>query len=263
MDGLSGLVLPAHPQPKDDEIFSSWLCRIAQANGLKLHTLEVQVWGRGKEIWTRDIDRSVDDPTLTRIASLCGTSFERAHATTLRGLEGLIFEKIVMGNSPWILPAAVYHRTRRRPFMQFCPACLAGDKIPYYRRSWRLALATFCDTHSVMLHDCCPRCQAPVMFYRQELGDRWSSDFGTLSLCTTCRFDLRETDTEKVVIFDRDALLTLRMQMRYLDLGWTFTDKQIFQYSQLYFDVLRNLIQKMMSPWSKRKASAVLSPGLN
>ena len=257
MTGLSGGVLPAHPQPKTDEIFSSWLCRIAQANGLKLHTLEVQLWGREKQIWTRDIDRSVDDETLKRIASLCGTSLERAFDTTLRGLEGKLFKKLVMGNSPWVLPAAIYHRTRKRPFMQFCPACLANDRTPYYRRTWRLALCTFCDEHNVMLHDRCPQCEAPVMFYRQELGDRWSTDIQSLTLCTSCAFDLKDAARVRVSIVDHHALLTLRLQIRQIDLGWTFNDKHMFQYSHLYFNALRNLIQKLMSPWTIRRLLTV------
>ena len=257
MHGLSGRVLPAHPQPKEDEIFSSWLCRIAQANGMKLHTLEVQLWGREKQIWTRDIDRSVDDETLSQIAALCGTRFERAYETSLRALEGKLFDKLVLGQSPWVLPAAIYHRTRKRPFMQFCPICLARDKEPYYRRSWRLALTTFCDKHNVMLHDRCPKCETPVMFYRQELGDRWTVSIQSLTLCTGCGFDLRDAEVDEVMVVDHHALLTLRLQLRNLDLGWTFNDKHMFQYSQLYFSVLRNLIQKMMSPWTVRRLLTV------
>ncbi|WP_375540032.1 TniQ family protein [Rugamonas brunnea] len=165
-----------HPQPKDDEIFSSWLCRIAQANGLKLHTLEVQVWGRKKQIWTRDIDRSIDDATLARVAELSGTPLDRARETCLQSLEGKLFERLVVkSNSDWVLPSGVYHRKRRRHAMQFCPLCLAQDASPYYRRSWRLALSTFCTVHDIMLHECCPSCEEPVAFHRQELGDRWTS----------------------------------------------------------------------------------------
>lgn len=258
MAGLSGRVLPVHPQPKEDEIFSSWLCRIAQANGIKLHTLEVQLWGRDKQIWTRDIDGSGDDETLSVISSLCGTPFERAYQTSLRGLEGKLFDKLVRGNTPWVLPAGVYHRKRKRPFMQFCPICLVTDKTPYYRRSWRLALTTFCDKHNVMLHDRCPQCQAPVMFYRQELGDRWTVGFRSLTSCTTCGFDLGTAQVKPVVVVDRLALLTLRHQVRFLDLGWTFNDGRVFQYSQAYFSALRNLLQKLMSPWSIRRLREVV-----
>jgi hypothetical protein len=97
------------------------------------------------------------------------------------------------------------------------------------------------------------------MFYRQELGDRWSSGVGPLSLCTICRFDFREIIAEKAAIFDCQAFLILRLQMRYLSAGWTFNDKQIFQYSRLYYDVLRNLVQKMMSPWTTRRLLDVAS----
>lgn len=250
MAGLSGSVLPVHPQPKDDEIFSSWLCRISQANGLKLHTLEVQLWGREKQIWTRDIDRTIDADTLNRVASVCGTPLDRANETTLRALEGKLFEKLLVGNSPWVIPAAIYHRTRRRPFMQFCSRCLATDKIPFYRRSWRLALSTFCDEHDVMLRDSCPECKAPIMFYRQEMGQRYVTSVESLSLCTSCGFDLRTAKCEEVNVVDAHALATLRLQIRSFALGWTYNDKYMFQYGQLYFDVLRNLMQKLMSPWT-------------
>jgi len=166
--GLSGHVLPIHPQPKPDEIFSSWFCRIAQDNGMKLHTLEVQLWGRDKQIWTRDIDRSIDEPTLAKVAAVSSTTIERARETCLRSYEGRMFERLnVAGNSDWILPSGIFHRKRKRPGMQFCPLCLATDETPYYRKAWRLALSTFCDLHDVMLHDRCPKCQSPVIFHRQ------------------------------------------------------------------------------------------------
>lgn len=249
--GLSGTVLPVHPQPKPDEIFSSWYCRIAQENEIKLHTLEVQLWGREKQIWTRDIDRSIDEQTLTRVASVSGTGIDHARDTCLRSYEGKLFNKLlVTGNSNWILPAGVFHRKRRRRGMQFCPLCLATDEIPYYRKTWRLALFTFCDVHDVMLHDCCPQCQSPVMFHRQELGNRWANKIESLSLCTACGFDLKRAPVCQASTIEIGAWLALKSQLFYLDNGWTFTPGMTFLYSHLYFDVLRNLIRKLLSNWT-------------
>lgn len=249
--GLSGAVLPVHPQPKPDEIFSSWFCRIAQENSIKLHTLEVQLWGRGKQIWTRDIDRSIDAPTLALVALVSGTAMERAQDTCLRSYEGKLFERLnVAGNSNWILPAGVFHRTRKRPGMQFCPLCLASDEIPYYRKAWRLALSTFCDVHDALLHDCCPKCHSPVMFHRQELGERWACRVESLTLCTGCGFDLKRAAAYQAPVVDIHAWLTLKSQLFFLDNGWTFISNATLSYSHLYFDVLRNLIHKMLSNWT-------------
>ena len=246
--GLSGTVLPAHPQPKPDEIFSSWFCRIAQANEIKLHTLEVKLWGRNKQIWTRDIDRSIDEQTLKRVASISGTEIDRASDTCLSSYEGKLFNKLMItGNSNWILPTGIFHRKRRRKGMQFCPLCLATDKIPYYRKAWRLALFTFCDVHDVMLHDCCPKCQSPVMFHRQELGNRWASKIESLTLCTACGYDLKRAPVCQASAMEIGAWLALKSQLLCLENGWTFTPGMTFLYSHLYFDVLRILIRNLLS----------------
>lgn len=244
--GLSGTVLPIHPQPKDDEIFSSWLCRIAHANGLKLHTLEVQLWGRKKQIWTRDIDRSIDEHTLASVASLSGTELARARETCLVSLEGKLFERLVTKtNSDWILPVGIFHRKRRRHGMQFCPLCLASDQSPYYRRSWRLALSTFCIEHDVLLHECCPSCSAPVMFYRQELGDRWMCQVKSFTLCTTCGFDLKHAPVSRAAVMDPAAYTALKSQRCALGQGWLPNENGALQYSHLYFSVVRHLMQKL------------------
>ncbi len=221
---------------------------------MKLHTLEVQIWGRKKQIWTRDIDRSIDEQTLACVASLCGTRLEVARETCLRSFEGRLFESLnVKGNSDWILPAGVFHRLRRRPHMQYCPLCLAADRVPYFRKHWRTAIATFCVVHNVMLRDRCPNCQAPVMFYRQEMGDRWAMPVHHLSRCSSCSFDLSRAAAEKALVLDKQAFATLRLQIDYMDQGWTWTDKKTFHYSHLYFAVLRNLVQKLSASWTPRR----------
>ena len=249
--GLSGNVLPIHPQPKADEIFSSWYCRIAQANGIKLHTLEVQLFGRDKQIWTRDIDKSIDEPTLQRVALICGTEMDRARDTTLRSYESNLFQEInPNGNTNWILPLGVFHRKRHRRSMQFCPLCLATDEVPYYRKQWRLALCTFCDRHDVLLHDCCPKCQAPVVFHRQELGDRWLHHVSSITLCTNCGFDLKRSPAYQAPVIEIHSWITLKSQLFFLENGWTFIPGMNFSYSHLYFNALRNVIYKLLSKWT-------------
>lgn len=252
--GLSGNVLPIHPQPKEDEIFSSWLCRIAMSNGIKLHTLEVKIWDRTKQIWTRDIDRSIDEKTLGDVAHVCGTPKEHALQTALSSYEGILFQKLNSdGHSTWITPAGVFHRKRKRNSMHYCPLCLGTDEIPYFRKKWRLALSTFCDKHGVLLHDCCYQCKAPVSIHRQELGNRWSSKVESLSLCVECGFDLKRAPGFQAPIFDIQTWLTFTAQLTYLDFGWTFNKSQTFQFSPLYFDVLRDLITKLRSPWTPNR----------
>lgn len=231
-----------------DEIFSSWLCRIAQENQIKLHTLEVQIWGRDKQIWTRDIDRSIDDVTLSDVASITGVSFDRVKNTCLRSYESRLFEKLtIRTNSDWILPSGIYHRVRKRFGMQFCPLCLATDSTPYFRKTWRLAIATFCDRHDVMLHDRCPQCQSPIMFHRQEMGNRNLWMYDSLATCTACGFDLKRTSAFQASVIDIEAYNTLKSQLFFLDVGWTFSRSEGFQYSHLYFCAVRQLAKQLRS----------------
>ena len=194
------------------------------------------------------------------VAKLAGTSLDRAKETCLRDLEGKLFERLVVKtNSDWVLPLGVYHRKRRRPAMQFCPLCLAQDEFPYYRRSWRLALSTFCTVHDTMLHECCPKCQAPVMFHRQELGDRWTSKIASFTLCTSCGYDLVLAPLSPAPILEYGAWTALKRQRMALNTGWFAEDAVTFQYSHLYFIVLRNLMQKMRGRWSTSRLLAFIA----
>jgi len=223
---------------------------------MKLHTLEVQLWGREKQIWTRDIDRSISDDTLRDFAAVCGTSIDKARETCLRSYEGTLFQTLIVnGNSNWILPFGIRHRKRKRHGMQFCPLCLATDEYPYFRKSWRLAFSTFCDLHDVMLHDRCPQCKSPVMFHRQELGDRWSWQVMSLSFCTSCGFDLKRSPTYQASAVEIHTWNAIKAQRLLLESGWVIAGAQTFAYAHLYFDVLRNLIRNLLST---RKTSQLM-----
>lgn len=75
--------------------------------------------------------------------------------------------------------------------LQFCPACLAEDEVPYFRKRWRVAFYTCCTKHSTMMHDRCPACGFGVAFHRIELGRYGAADEEPLTFCHECGFDLR------------------------------------------------------------------------
>lgn len=171
MLGLSGNLWPIHPHRLPDELLSFWILRVAHANRLKLQTFTNLALGRNASPWARDIDRSASDELLSQLSAQTGSSVEELRGGMLSAYEGILFEHHnAQGNSQWILPLGVYHRTRRAYGMQFCPACLFWDGIPYFRRRWRLAFATICDRHGTLLHDRCPHCAAPVIYFRNDVG---------------------------------------------------------------------------------------------
>ncbi|MGH8075713.1 MAG: TniQ family protein [Lysobacter sp.] len=203
---LSGELWPAHPKPLPDELLSSWIVRIAHANGLKLQTFCDQVFGKERQLWNRDIDRSSPAWLLTSLARHTGTPIDAVRRTTLDVYRGRLYRRRhSAGQLRWILLVGVYHRTRRRFGVQFCPQCLADDGEPYFRTQWRVAVLTFCPLHQLCLHDRCPACAAPVAYHRRELGRPNVTDPGPLCLCHACGFDLRSAERTAFSPYD-DAI---------------------------------------------------------
>jgi hypothetical protein len=116
-----------------------------------------------------------------------------------------LFERrLLSGKQQWLLPLHIYHRIRRGFGTQFCPLCLREDRVPYFRKIWRLALHTFCSKHNAMLHDRCPSCQIAVAFHRQNPMPTSTAEFKSLAICTTCGFDLATSTNMPVSIWDEE-----------------------------------------------------------
>lgn len=243
--GLSGKLWPAHVKPRHDELLSSWLVRLAMAHSQKLHTFCALAWSRRQQIWNRDIDKCADPDILNLLVERTGTPSDRVVRTTLAAYAGYVYERHnPNGNTRWLMPVGIYHRTRRIYGLQFCPRCLAGDAVPYYRRSWHLAFVTFCEVHRVPLSDRCPQCGAPINFHRNEMGDRRKWVPESITLCHVCRYDLGKTPAKKVdQPAGRRILEFQRSLMRIMRRGWAEVSGYGPVYSHLYFTVLHQLMK--------------------
>lgn len=185
-------LLPLHPQPKEGEILSSWMVRLALENHFHLHTFYSKLLGYKKSIWTRDVDRSAT-PELVRLLSNCSSCpITKIEATTLRYYDGFMYENVrTHGVARWIIPLGVYHRLHRNG-MQCCPLCLK-DEAPYYRLKWRTSFFTLCEKHRCFLIDECPNCKAIVEYHRLGIGKHKYVRSSELNLCSHCYFDLSES----------------------------------------------------------------------
>lgn len=187
-------ILPLHPQPQPDEILSSWMVRLAFANGFPLHTFYANLLGYKAPIWNRDTDRHPATALLDVLSRCTGQIPATLQTLTLGAYDGILFEQLpLIGNASWVLPVGVFHRTRRRAGMQFCPICLQLDITPYYRRHWRLALYAMCEHHQCVMQEYCPSCNTPVAYHRHGIGRRKAIPEQALRLCHLCGFDLRRT----------------------------------------------------------------------
>jgi hypothetical protein len=193
-------ILPRITWPKEGELFSSWLFRLATHNLTKAHTF-CRFHIPGQNIWNRDIDRLVSDVTLNRLSLLTEIPFQTLYQLTLRSYEREVFQHCITNSKQkWVLPLGVYHRTWKNNGLQYCPQCLSNDDEPYFRKSWRLGLFVACIKCRTLLHDCCPACNSPITFFRSDIGFKTFITRNEITTCSKCGFDIRNSPRYPLVI---------------------------------------------------------------
>lgn len=246
MSATRSKLWPLHLKPQDDEILSSWLVRLAQAHGLKPYSFCHLAWP-GKSIWNRDIDKSADQDILTLLSDRTAVSEDRVFATTLHAYEGVISEHLnPFGHSRWILPVGVYHRTRTRYGLQFCPCCLAEDPKPYYRKYWRLGFVTVCTQHGCRLLDRCASCEGAVSPHRNSV------DPDALTVCSTCGADFREFIPYRDE-HTTEHVLFLTQLMEVMAQGYATLPTAGWLYAHLFFTGLHRIASLMASDRNGRR----------
>lgn len=188
-------LLPIRPRPFPDELFSSWLIRLAHANAQRLPYFTAQMTG-ADYFWRVDPDRFLRPGVAETLAEATGLTVEAIFATTLRRYEGTVVPQLLpRGTGRWIMPLYIQGYRRRRPGLSYCPKCLREE--PFLRVHWRLSFVTMCERHVRPLLDACPRCQAPYAPLRNDLGvgSDWSTQpelpFG---FCSECGMDVRDAE---------------------------------------------------------------------
>ncbi len=230
-------ILPCTFHPFDDELFSSWLVRLAQKHSMKVQPF-CRLLFQNVNVWNRDIDKAVPDEMLEILASKTLTPLKQIRKTTLKSYEGRLYLKHnAYGNTKWILPYGIYHRERKSYGLVFCPLCLKKDgNHPYFRKHWRLAFSIICPHCNIFLHDRCPNCKKPIIFFRNDLGDRKQDTTKPISFCYNCQFDLGNSPATQAPI---KLARTQRTLFRVLREGW----KLDVIYPHLYFDVLHQILK--------------------
>jgi hypothetical protein len=233
---------PCHPHPLPDELLSCWLVRIAHAHRIKVQTFCEQVFGRERQVWNRDIDRLAPRWIINRLSIQTGTPLADSHQTALTAYRGLLYPRRKdSGILRWILPLDMWHRKHMGHGLQFCPACLAEDPIPYYRKRWRLALYTCCTRHNAMMHDRCPSCGAGVAFHRIELGRYGSADEEPLTFCHQCGFDLRNSPVIAPTFYEESSRQVM------LEVLSTLEENKGRRFDSGFFNVLRQTCKILLS----------------
>ncbi|WP_339434276.1 TniQ family protein [Pseudomonas sp. EA_65y_Pfl2_P78] len=144
-----------------DELFSSWLARVALAHGYSPTSLAAVVWPTLR-IWTQDFDRGGELSRLEKISAYVGIPATQLQLSTLRQAAQLLLggHTEQPGVWPWLLVLGCRNKFHAGG-LQCCPECFSHGN-PYYRIQWRLAWHTCCEIHEISLIDCCYQCGAPL-----------------------------------------------------------------------------------------------------
>lgn len=182
-------ILPYYTRPLPDELFSSWLIRCALKHNSNPQSFSKEVF-KTNNIWNRDIDRSILLENLKYFSEINLTTYAEGLKSTFHKYENILFERLIIkSNCKFVLPQGIYHRTRSRPSLQYCPICLS-KKTPYYKTIWRLAFFVCCPICKIKLHDKCPKCLSPVIPHRNFTKNADSGNIKSITQCYACDFNL-------------------------------------------------------------------------
>lgn len=250
-------LLLIRPRPLDDELFTSWLVRLAWSNGEKLHPFCHRRLGTARNLWHCDLDRFADPKAISLAAAATGIAPDRLFATTLASYEGVLYEHLAInGDARWLLPVRPNSRRRAWHGQQYCPACLHEDRSPYFRRIWRLAFMVTCPRHGTLLLDACQHCGVPVSFHEGDFARRsfWNHAC-PITICRRCQRDLRSHEAplaDKALVAFGDGLTEV------LRAGWSQLVPRQTLYGLAFFSGLHELLRILTSDASSRAVRAHL-----
>jgi hypothetical protein len=220
------------------------MVRLAYAHNLKLRTFARLLFPEQGEVWYRDIDRLAPEWLVEKIAAKTGLSVAKVMATTLRYYQGRLFREYRESSVlPWILPLKVSEWKRKGYGLQFCPACLAEDAVPYFRKRWRVAFYTWCPRHNAMLYDRCPNCGASIAFHRRDLNADSIDSVGSIAQCWQCDFDLRQAPLTAPVLYEPTSSKAFEVALLRLD----HRGRCIRPRGVRYYNVLHQLCHLMLA----------------
>lgn len=166
---ISALLIRPPPVAQGDlrqqESMASWLFRLAQDNGFLsiggfLREAGLKIYDLSAIDMGSNLDQIVD--TVSQLSQL---PREAVSNLTLASLISLFDGSEDPTGHPWVLR---HPRGAKGSMHVCCTSCLRSDKVPYWRRSWRLAITLICPIHHHRLIDSCRACGAPIVLARDR-----------------------------------------------------------------------------------------------
>lgn len=163
------------PLPLEDELLSSWIVRTAYAHKTHPHTFTNQYLNyRQHSFFLAQSDLTLD-PEMIKIIEEKSHHKIDIHSLMLTTYSGYIQENIYENN-----PATFFTHQK------YCPIYLREDKVPYFRKKWRVVFYNICHIHQCRLYEHCPFCGTKLdisQMYENKLP---------YTHCHHCGFELKK-----------------------------------------------------------------------
>ncbi|ACM29224.1 TniQ family protein [Rhizobium rhizogenes] len=176
---------PVSVSPLADELLSSWLHRVAIANGVAPASF-AETLGLQNGMWSARLDVAIPPKIASLLADRTGIEQETISRMSFQGC----------GLAALLLPLRHDSKQRFSTWMQYCPDCLDSDEFPYFRRAWRLATRISCFGHRKGLRDRCPSCRSGIASFAQM-------HLIPQHICAVCGFDLCRAPKVSVMLSAR------------------------------------------------------------
>jgi len=179
------------PFPKEDELLSSWIVRVALAHDTLPWTFcNLHFPEHKNTVFARDLDIWASKDFLEKLAYKSNIEYSKLLEMTLRSYEGYITKEIRSCTFNLNISPLINRGRVNRGFGQkYCPLCLKEDEQPYFRKYWRLSFYNVCLKHKTILLDRCKNCNKPISLYKfkNERGYQY---------CWNCHVKLSENKTK-------------------------------------------------------------------
>jgi len=163
------------PLPLEDEILSSWIVRTAYAHKTHPHTFTNQYLNyRHHSFFLTESDITLDEDMIKTIEEKSHHKID-IHSLMLKTYSGYIQENIYENN-----PTIFFTHQK------YCPVCLREDKVPYFRKKWRVVFYNICHKHQCRLYEHCAECKTKLdisKMYENKLP---------YTHCHHCGFELKK-----------------------------------------------------------------------
>ncbi|MFD0962550.1 TniQ family protein [Pseudofulvibacter geojedonensis] len=163
-------IWPFYLKPKHDELFTSWIYRMAIKSNTKPIPFVKSCFGKESSFWNRDIDLIIPSKIIDK--TIKHTPLKKADIIkmSLKTYEGFAFESIKLNSRNLNIGSiGINHRKRQKYGLVYCPICV---KQNYYRTSWRLLTSLICVKCNQYLLDRCGKCYSPISFHRINIGNK-------------------------------------------------------------------------------------------